>query len=156
MTLRTVEFTDAYGILVKVSTDDSYPTLVAYDLDHKSIDVDQLLADPMATKRLIGALIEELDILNTAINNPITHDFIQGVEIEIPHQERRWGADSDAGKLHSDWYWLIAHLAGKALNAAGSNDMEKAKHHAITTAAALGNWFNAMSGEGTMRPGTTQ
>ena len=88
------------------------------------------------------------------INTPHTHDFIEAVRLEMPHQRERWGSSHDAGKTPADWFWLIGHLAGKAVVAAVKGDIEKAKHHVITSAAALGNWFLAITGESTsMRPG---
>jgi hypothetical protein len=97
---------------------------------------------------------EEIDRLNGLINTPHTHDFIESVRLEMPHQRERWGAEHDAGKTPADWFWLVGYLAGKALHALTTGNVEKAKHHVITTAAALGNWFLAITGEHTkMRPG---
>jgi len=94
--------------------------------------------------------------LEATINNPLTHDFIEGVKVEIPFQEYKWGSEHDAGKLSSDWFWLIGYLSGKALRSAIEGDEEKAKHHIITTAAALGNWFKQICDAGTMRPGKAE
>lgn len=96
----------------------------------------------------------EVARLNALINTPHTHDFIEAVKLEMPHQRERWGVEHDAGKAPMDWFWLVGYLAGKALHQAHGGDPEKAKHHIITTAAALGNWFLAITGENTkMRPG---
>lgn len=87
-----------------------------------------------------------------AINTPEIKDFLPAVHNEALHQRERWGADGDAGKTTVDWYWLVAHLAGKALHFP-----EKRAHHIITTAAALLNWHAAEMGVYTnMRPGTKQ
>jgi hypothetical protein len=40
----------------------------------------------------------------------------------------------------------VGYLAGKALHAAVDGDEDKAKHHCISTAAALYNWHCAISG----------
>lgn len=99
-------------------------------------------------------LLSEIDRLTGLINTPHTHDFIEAVRLEMPHQRVRWGAEHDAGKTPADWFWLVGYLAGKALHAIVSGNREKAKHHVITTAATLGNWFLAITGESTsMRPG---
>jgi hypothetical protein len=88
------------------------------------------------------------------INTPETADFMAGVPIEATHQRERWGVDHDAGKSPFDWFWLIGYLAQKAADAAVRGDVEKAKHHTISTGAALANWHANLSGAGTsMRPG---
>lgn len=97
---------------------------------------------------------DECAHLQSLINTPHTHDFIQAVQLEMPHQRERWGNAHDAGKTPADWFWLVGYLAGKALHAVVSGNVEKAKHHVVTSAAALGNWFLAITGENTaMRPG---
>lgn len=88
------------------------------------------------------------------INSPETADFMAAVPLEAAHQRERWGADHDAGKSPFDWFWLIGYLAQKAADAAVRGDTEKARHHTISTAAALANWHAALSGtDTTMRPG---
>ena len=88
------------------------------------------------------------------INSPETADFMAGVPVEAAHQRERWGVDHDAGKTPFAWFWLIGHLAQKAADAASRGDVEKAKHHTISTAAALANWHAALTGADTrMRPG---
>jgi hypothetical protein len=114
----------------------------------------------------------EIDRLNALINNPHTNDFLEAVRTEAAHQRERWAAEHDAGKADSDWFWLVGHLAGKALSAAdfvrvcgGLDELlvrgdyvekqrDKALHHIITTAAACLNWHAARTGVDTrMRPG---
>lgn len=88
------------------------------------------------------------------LNAPETEDFDRGVPLEAAHQVQRWGAESDAGKSHSDWFWLLGYLAGKALAAASNGDLEKAKHHCVSSAAVLRNWHaHLRSGSSLMRPG---
>jgi len=102
-----------------------------------------------------AALLAEVDRLNALINTPHTREFLEAVKLEMPHQRERWGAAHDAGKTPADWFWLVGYLAGKALHQSHGGDPEKAKHHIITTASALGNWFLAVTGESTsMRPGS--
>ena len=77
-----------------------------------------------------------------------------GVPIEAAHQRERWGVEHDGGKTPFDWFWLIGYLAQKAASAAVAGDDEKAKHHTISTAAALANWHAQLSGiTNAMRPG---
>jgi hypothetical protein len=96
----------------------------------------------------------ELKKLQAQLNTPETEDFDKGVPLEAAHQILRWGSDHDAGKQPEDWFWLTGYLAGKALAALKSGDQEKAKHHCISTAAALRNWHRAIAtGSSTMRPG---
>lgn len=95
--------------------------------------------------------IAELEAL---INTPHTADWLEAVRLEAAHQVELWGASHDGGKAPADWFWLIGYLAGKALHAACAGNSEKAKHHTISTGAALLNWHRAIAGENTaMRPG---
>lgn len=84
------------------------------------------------------------------INTPQSGDFLRAVSIEAEHQLRRHGAH-DAGKTPADWYWLIGHLAGKALHAITAGDRAKFEHHLITTAGALKNWHHWMVAGATKR-----
>jgi hypothetical protein len=93
-------------------------------------------------------------ILYSDINTPETEDFIQGVIVEAAHQRDRWPSVHDAGKTPADWFWLVGYVAGKALHAAVTGNMEKMKHHIITTAAVLLNWHLQVIGKNReMRPG---
>lgn len=88
------------------------------------------------------------------LSAPETADFMAGVPLEAAHQRDRWGADHDAGKSSWDWFWLIGYLSQKAAAAAEQGDLEKARHHTISTAAALANWHAALAGKSeAMRPG---
>lgn len=101
------------------------------------------------------ALAGEVERLRALLNTPEVDDFARGVVSEAQHQRERWGAEHDAGKAPLDWFWLIGYLAQKAASAHISGDIEKAKHHTISTAAALANWHAAISGASNiMRPGT--
>lgn len=88
------------------------------------------------------------------LNTPEVDDFLAAVPAEASHQVDRWGVEHDAGKSPLDWFWLIGFLAQKAAAAAMAGDLSKAKHHTISTAAALLNWHRALSGAPTaLRPG---
>jgi len=103
----------------------------------------------------VTALREEIDRLNASINHPHIDSFLEGVRIEAAHQVERWGSEHDEGKTPLDWFWLIGYLSQKVVVALAQNDNEKARHHTISTAAALFNWFRAITGEDNrMRPGT--
>lgn len=117
----------------------------------------------------------ELRRLHALVNTPELIEFSKAVQLEAAHQRERWGSDHDGGKSPEDWYWLIGHLAGRALahhkeaerlktegmTLAGELLMEtqiayhreKAVHHCITTAAACANWHAAVLGKTNMRPG---
>lgn len=97
------------------------------------------------------ARVAELERL---INNPETDDWLSGARLEAAHQVERWGSAHDAGKTAWDWFWLIGYLAQKAAAAQVAGDGHKAKHHTISTAAALLNWHRALTGSSSvMRPG---
>jgi hypothetical protein len=105
----------------------------------------------------VDSLRERIADLEAQINTPETADFMKGIPLEAAHQRGRWGADHDAGKAPLDWFWLIGYLAQKAAMSAIAGDVEKAKHHTISTAAALSNWHLQLSGaDNRMRPGIAQ
>lgn len=102
----------------------------------------------------VPSLIADLREARERLNTPELHDFAAGVALEAAHQRERWGSDHDDGKSPFDWFWLIGYLAQKAAASSVAGDIDKAKHHTISTAAALANWHAALSGEHTtMRPG---
>jgi hypothetical protein len=88
------------------------------------------------------------------VNTPETSDWVAAVMMEAAHQRARWPVDHDAGKTPFDWFWLIGYLAQKAAASAVVGDADKAKHHTISTGAALANWHLALTGvDHSMRPG---
>jgi hypothetical protein len=108
----------------------------------------------MSNKQQIEALEREVERLRLMLNTPELRDFSRAIALEAAHQRERWGSEHDAGKAPADWFWLIGYLAGKALTACLSGDVDKALHHVITAAAALANWHAAIVGTSTaMRPG---
>jgi hypothetical protein len=95
--------------------------------------------------------------LSSLLNTPETEDFDKAVPLEAAHQVHRFGAEHDAGKNPEDWFWLLGYLAGKALAAHRLGDLDKAKHHCISSAAALRNWHaHLRSGASVMRPGIAE
>lgn len=92
------------------------------------------------------AAVADRDRLRRLINTPELVHFLRAVHIEAVHQVERWGEASDRAKRPADWFWLVGYLAGKALHAAIGGDLDKARHHCISTAAALYNWHSAISG----------
>ena len=112
----------------------------------------------MAILPMVQSYIQELETAcetaKALLNTPEVDEFDKGVPLEAAHQVIRWGAEHDAGKNPEDWFWLVGYLAGKALAAQKAGNLEKAKHHCISTAAALRNWHaHIRSGESKMRPG---
>jgi hypothetical protein len=102
----------------------------------------------------IESLLARIADLEGKINTPVTDDWFEGVRLEAAHQLERWAGEHDAGKSAFDWFWLIGYLAQKAASSIVSGDIEKGKHHTISTAAALLNWHRNITGERTeMRPG---
>jgi hypothetical protein len=96
-----------------------------------------------------NALRAEVARLFALINTPHTDEFFEAVRLEAAHQIQRWGARHDAGKTAPDWFWLVGYLLGKALHFP-----DKRKHHLVSSAAALLNWFRAETGDSNiMRPG---
>lgn len=118
----------------------------------------------------------EAQRLHALINTPEIEDFLRGVQLEAVHQVERFGTEHDAGKEPRDFFWLIAHLATRAMDhhteakrlAAQGSDLggeilmdqqadhhqAKALHHCITTAAAMFHWWAQIKGvPTTFRPG---
>lgn len=91
--------------------------------------------------------------MEAKLNTPELVDFGAAVVLEAAHQRERWGSEHDAGKTSEDWFWVVGYLAGKALSSFKLGDMDKTKHHIITTAAALNNWHAQILGASDMRPG---
>ena len=102
----------------------------------------------------IAALKARVAELEGLINSPEIEDWLAGVPLEAAHQVSRWGAAHDQGKTTWDWIWLVGYLAQKAAASHTAGDIEKAKHHTVSTAAALLNWHRALTGsDNRMRPG---
>lgn len=117
-------------------------------------EIDTLIDELEEIRAKYTMVSAELRELKTLLNNPETEDFDKGVPLESIHQIQRWGAAQDAGKQPEDWFWLCGYLAGKALSAFKYGDLEKAKHHCISTAAAMRNWHKHIAlGKSEMRPG---
>ena len=99
-------------------------------------------------------LTRERDALSQLLDTAETEDFDKAIPLEAAHQIKRWGTEHDSGKQPADWFWLVGYLAGKALASHLHGNLEKAKHHTISTAAALRNWHaHIRSGNTLMRPG---
>lgn len=98
---------------------------------------------PGQLRALIDGLIRqrsEADRLAELINTPEFVDFVEAVKREAAHQRERWGEAHDRSKSAENWYWLVGFLAGKALRAHIDGDLDKARHHTISSAAALSQW----------------
>ncbi len=109
-----------------------------------------------AARALAGVLIAEVRRLDGLINSPQTKIFFEAaVKLEAAHQQERWGVDHDRGKDPTDWYWLLGSLLGKSVAAFILGDVEKGKHHIISSAAVLLNWWRHITGEMTrFQPGS--
>jgi hypothetical protein len=92
------------------------------------------------------ALLDEVNRLRGLINTPETEDFLKALPLEAAHQAERWGPGHDDGKTPWDWFWALGYLGQKAAMAALSGDIEKAKHHTISSAALLLTWHRRMTG----------
>ena len=82
-------------------------------------------------------------LLNTHEAEDFDKDFDKEIPLEAAHLVQRWRDAQDSGKDPADWFWLfwmLSYLGGKALTAVKAGDMEKAKHHSISSAAVLRTW----------------
>jgi hypothetical protein len=126
----------------------------------EAIEIDWTLGVAENFQRVKSAALAALEAANklaeeaeAKLNSPELHDFSAGVIMEAAHQRERWGSEHDESKGADDWFWLIAYLATKAMQAITYGDHDKALHHMITTAAALANWHASLTGKNTeMRP----
>lgn len=82
----------------------------------------------------------EYERLHALLNTPELLDFVKGVQVEAAHQRERWGKQHDSTKSPEEWLWVVGYLAGKALQAQRTGDLDKHRHHLITAAAVLANW----------------
>jgi len=130
------------------------------------------MIDTAEHERLLAAAAER-DRLHELVNTPELVDFPKAVHAEAVHQLERWGTEDRSGKGPAEWFWLVGHLAGRALEhhkeaerlsacAVKSefthehiaHHREKAVHHTITAAAALSHWHASIVGKATaMQPG---
>lgn len=83
---------------------------------------------------------EDIERLKALLNTPEVNNFVDGVVSEAQHQRVRWGLEHDRNKSPADWFWLIGYLAQKAMTYHQAGNFEKAKHHIISTAAAMALW----------------
>lgn len=115
---------------------------------------DWLVERGFRTPRAFADVLGALNELRSLLDTPEVEDFDKAVPLEAAHQVQRWGTAHDDGKAPEDWFWLVGYLAGKALAAWRAGDLDKAKHHCVSAAAALRNWHaHVRSGSSTMRPG---
>lgn len=109
--------------------------------------------DPLFTRRdreraraELARLRSENQLLRYLLDTPVNDDWFAGVRVEAAHQVVRWPAGQDSAKTALDWFWLIGFLAQKAAFAALAGDRDKARHHTISTGAALLNWHLHIQG----------
>src|SRR5205809_2292724 len=101
--------------------------------------------------------IEKLCPIRNLIHTPHTDDFMQAVPLEAAFQIDHWGTSHDDGKTSLDFFWLIGFLAQKVVVSLDKTDSEKAKHHCISVAAVMLNWYRRIAGdENCFRPGISE
>lgn len=121
--------------------------------DSPAYKINTILQERKEAAAHLLAQQEQIAGLEAKLSTPEVHDFLAGVAQESAHQRERWGSEHDTGKAPEDWFWLLGWLAGKAVHAAHNGDVDKAKHHCISSAAVLANWHMALLGKSDMRPG---
>lgn len=86
----------------------------------------------------------EHNLLKEMLSRPQVDEFLDGVVSEAAHQRQRWGDAHDRDKSAESWYWLVGYLSGKAVRSAIEGDRDKARHHTISSAAVLFQWWKAI------------
>lgn len=81
--------------------------------------------------------------LERLINHPEIEDFLEGIRTEQAHQSMRWDDIDKRGPF--DWFWLMGYLIQKAAQAEIAGDLDKAKHHTISSAAVLSQWHKMIT-----------
>lgn len=94
-------------------------------------------------------LIERLQYLDSLINSPEINNFLEGVKIEQAHQTEKWGAENEESKWPAHYALVLDKLKGKMAVAIFDGDVEKYKHHLITTAAVCYNIHRQIDKVGT-------
>lgn len=120
-------------------------TTVPRDLYYHEVAYVRGLEQKVAT--LTSALADERvehNLLQELLSRPEIDEFYEGVMLEAAHQRRRWGDAHDRDKSAENWFWLVGYLAGKACRSAIEGDQAKARHHTISSAAALFQWWKAI------------
>lgn len=108
----------------------------------------------MSDEGALDALRAENARFRALLSRPYVGAWLDEVLLEAAHQRERWGVEHDGGKDPADWFWLVGYLAGKALRASIDGDVDKARHHTVSTAAVLAQWAAQLCGaESVMRPG---
>lgn len=88
----------------------------------------------------VDTLTAERDAMREALNTPEIDDFVRGVTLEAQHQRERWPKGHDDGKSPADWFWTLGYLSQKAMTSDQDGNVDKLKHHLITSAALMANW----------------
>lgn len=136
------------GLIEQLENIRTFPSTTAYISIAVRNALTVIIDDQESLARLHienAALKAEVKRKDDLINSPENDDFIQGVKIEAAHQLERWGIEHDAGKTPWDWFWLIGYVSQKSASAMLGGDIEKGKHHMITTAAVMLNWHKRTS-----------
>lgn len=102
----------------------------------------ELQSSQAKTAAACGSYRRRIRELEGFLDTPHTGEFFESVRREAGHQSKRWGTEHDQGKEPTDWLWLIGHLVGKAVNLP-----QKRKHHIISSAAVLLNWYRHETGD---------
>ena len=83
--------------------------------------------------------LNNFEQLKAWLMDPKVSDFFEAVQKEIAFQKASW-VELDEVKTPAHWFWLVAHLTSKALNA---KDKLKADHHKVTACACLYLWLES-------------
>ena len=80
----------------------------------------------------------------------VTEDFWGDAAYESGYQRQHWGAEHDAGKSDSEWFWLFSFIVGKVLRPGAT--IEKKRHRLRAAAGVLFWWDQQLAGRSVVEP----
>lgn len=134
------------GWYTKITADSVLPFTVKDGVKTQGIPAEIHKKSQSFEAQQLREALAEVDRLTALLNTPEILDFVKAAHLEACHQRERWASEHDGEKGDADWFWLIGHLAAKAMHNPPKHDTpdrDVRLHRIITVAAAACNWHAA-------------